>query len=70
MRGQGLSLLSFLFISKRTKKEKGITAPNPNGYKELKRRTIEMMKIIKGKFDTAKVFTEYIDDVTIKQINI
>lgn len=26
------------------------------------------MKIIKGKFDTAKVFTENIDDVTIEQI--
>lgn len=27
-----------------------------------------MMKIIKGKFDTAKVFTENIDDATMEQI--
>ncbi|MFZ0578071.1 MAG: RtcB family protein [Psychrobacillus psychrotolerans] len=27
-----------------------------------------MMKIIKGMFDTAKVFTENIDDVTMEQI--
>ncbi|SFQ62098.1 hypothetical protein SAMN05421670_3023 [Psychrobacillus psychrotolerans] len=27
-----------------------------------------MMKIIKGMFDTAKVFTENIDDVTMDQI--
>ena len=31
---------------------------------------MKIMKIIKGKFDTAKVFTENIDDVTIEQINI
>lgn len=27
-----------------------------------------MMKIIKGKFDTAKAFTENIDDATMEQI--
>ncbi|MEK5147940.1 hypothetical protein MKX53_13055 [Psychrobacillus sp. FSL K6-4615] len=27
-----------------------------------------MMKLIKGKFDTAKVFTENIDDMTMEQI--